>query len=172
MRMMMFSGLALALTGCGSAAVDDAPLGPPAYQQPSNGAAKTAFKAALQFDRVDNPIEIDEEKLAQVSMTNYQNSVRENRKVNANRAAKRLLSAYRKMTIGSCDWQRVDERRVPVKSRARLPNLPDAAWLCEFEVMYQTDRKLGDKMHQQSTGYFFKQDGGFIYAGPYDDPYR
>ena len=153
------------------AACQEKSLAPATYDPPVGFQAFNAVKAGLKTDHIDAPYKINrlnrEARNPGEKMQEFDNSVK---RIN-NNGLQKMYKTLKQLENLECEWVKVAAKHVPERAKARLTEQPKAAYKCSFGLRYKPDPRLGELMAPTITGYFFKQDGVYVYAGPYKHPY-
>jgi hypothetical protein len=147
---------------------------PPAatYEAPSQTEAAKAFKAALVVDTAAISGKVREFRESDMTAMGSASGVANNDNLIASRHGKLMIDAIQRFQILDCAWQPAAVKKIPSLARERIKDTaPKAAYFCTFQVNYQLNPPYGKKLSNESDGYFFKTDAGFVFAGHYNDPY-
>ncbi len=82
----------------------------------------------------------------------------------------RKTDAFDAVDVTGCEWQAIDPDLVDPMSHPRLPSDPMGAYFCSADV--KVTQNYGIKAHAPAKGYFYRQDGEWIYAGEHAHGYE
>ena len=148
--------LALMLAGCAAAAAT------PAFPQPDASAAGEAYLRSLRGDYLEGREVETPERMPGYMRDTY-------RRMHDPAAdmdiVQRQIGGFQRLNLSGCRWAAVEERRIPMTSRARAGGQFEAGWLCEVEVFLNTLAR--DQVSARGEGYFFMNGDSLEFAGEY-----
>jgi hypothetical protein len=139
------------------------PLAEPTYAKPTDTEAMTGYKNGLRADMNGRPVSREDlaDKGANPVMQQLYLNMHDDD--SENQALRHSLQSLEKIKLGACQWQRIDDKNINVKSSMRVKGRVEAAYFCDFDAYhYVPDRGT---VKGYGVGYFYKEGDDMMFAG-------